>query len=50
MEKVAPRVAPDEIVLTDGESLDVNLKRLSVEQRQNLWKAIAFHARLTQTR
>ena len=39
-----------EIVLVSGETLEVNLKKLSVEQRQNLWKGIAFHARLTQTR
>lgn len=39
-----------EIVLASGETLEVNLKKLSVEQRQNLWKGIAFHARLTQTR
>lgn len=39
-----------EIVLASGETLEVNLKKLSVEQRQNLWKGIASHGRLTQTR
>ena len=39
-----------EIVLAHGETLEVKLKKLSVEQRHNLWKGMGFHARLTQTR